>query len=278
MRYQRCVARSTIAAALGCSALVICPEFAKASLVQLASWMPIPNTTSSAYPEINYTAAGLQTGAGAIGNTPGDGNLPPSQQMPGGLELDTVAYAPVPYSFNSSIYTGGTGYYDTSLTFTGLAPVGPAQQINFGTFIQDSQALGPGTFTLTATDVSPVNSEVLLMGTVTGATLVTGVDGGTSGATFNADGITYTGGAIVASLPSYAELSGNDMSISMVTVNPPFGVSTQTGQLNPFTSNATGIFDLNLSGANTSVPEPATLSVLALGAGSLMLRRRQAKN
>src|SRR5580658_2399007 len=148
MRYQRCVARSTITAALGLSALSVCPEFARASLVQLASWMPIPNTTSSAYPEINYTASGLQTGAGAIGNTPGDGNLPPSQQVPGGLESDTVVYAPIPYSFNSSVFTGGTGYYDTSLTFSGLAPSGSAQQINFGSFTEDSQALGSGTFTL----------------------------------------------------------------------------------------------------------------------------------
>jgi len=242
----------------------------KASVVELATWQPVPN---SSLPEINYTAAGLQTGAGAIGN--GDGNLPVQSQTPGGLETDTIVNAPIPFSFNSSVFTGGTGYYDTTLTFSGLAPVGPATQTTIVPgIIQDTQLLGPGSFSLTST--APAGSLPLITGIISGATLVTGVDGGNSGAVFNADGITYTGGVIISALPATAVLAGNDMSISMTAITPAFGVSgTAPFQLNPFTAAATGLFDINET--SNVVPEPGTLALAIFGVGALGLRRRRTK-
>lgn len=266
--------RLCAAAVLASITFAFGPQLARASVISLASWAPVPNPGNNSFPEIAYnTTTGLQTGAGAIGN--GDGNLPPTSQTAGGLETDTVVNAPIPFSFASSTFTGGTGYYDTSLTFTGLLPSGTAVQSvisPIGPIIEDSQLLGSGTFTLTST--APSGSVVLLTGNISGATLVTGVDGGNSGATFNADGVTYTGGIIAAALPNYAILSGNDMSIGMTAVTPAFGINGQTGQLNSFTADATGSFDINLAGSFNSIPEPATFSLLALGV-TLSLRRRR---
>ncbi|HTW94423.1 MAG TPA: hypothetical protein VMD30_06510, partial [Tepidisphaeraceae bacterium] len=161
MRTSRSI-KPLLAIAVGIGVSAIYPQFSKASVVELASWEPVPNTTSSAYPEIVYTSGvGLATGAGAMSN--GDGNLPPSAQTPGGLETDTVAYNPQPYSFNSSVFTGGTGYYDTSLTFTGLAPSGFATQTANGPITQDSQLLSGGTFTLSLTSAAPNSSTLPLL-------------------------------------------------------------------------------------------------------------------
>jgi hypothetical protein len=233
--------------------------------IELLNWAPVPDSVAT---EINYdTTAGLQTGPGAIGN--GDGNLPVTNQTPGGLQADTIVTAPIPFSFPSSIFTGGTGYYDTTLIFGGLAPVGAAQVINFGPFSEDSQALGSGTFALIST--APAGPVLLLSGTIAGATVVTGIDGGTSGAVFNSEGVTYTGGAIFANFPSNFIATGNDMSISMTAIAPPFGINGMSGQLNSFTADATGEFDVN-------TPEPATLGMMALVGSSLLMRRRQARS
>jgi hypothetical protein len=170
---------------------------AHAALVEFVNWAAVP--ASATVPEINYdTTLGLQAGPGAIGN--GDGNLPVTNQTPGGLQVDTIVNAPVPFSFPDSLFTGGTGYYDVTLSFTGLNPIGPASQQLVGPFTEDSQLLGTGTFTLTST--APAGSVVLLTGTIQGATVVTGINGGNAAASFNADGVSYTGGVIAAALPS----------------------------------------------------------------------------
>jgi hypothetical protein len=237
---------------------------AQAALVEFVNWAAVP--ASATVPEINYdTTLGLQAGPGAIGN--GDGNLPVANQTPGGLQVDTVVNAPIPFSFPDSLFTGGTGYYDVTLSFTGLTPIGPASQQLVGPFTEDSQLLGPGTFTLTST--APAGSVVLLTGTIQGATVVTGIAGGNAAASFNADGVSYIGGVIAAALPANAVLSGNDMSISMTAVEPPLGINPNTLQLASFTADATGIFDVNV------VPEPTTISLLALGTAALGFRRRR---
>jgi hypothetical protein len=242
--------------------------------VELLTWSPVPTSGAT---EINYdTTAGLQTGPGAIGN--GDGTLPVTAQTPGGLQSDTIVNVPLPIpgSFPSSLLTGGTGFYDTTLVFGGLAPVGSAVSINLGGGLyEDSQVLGSGTFALYSTTPAlygnPATETLLLGGTITAATVVTGIDMGTSGAAFNSQGVTYTGGAIVTYLPSYAILSGNDMSVSMTTIAPPFSINGMTGQLNSFTANATGLFDIN-------TPEPATLGIMTLVGSSLLVRRRRVRS
>jgi hypothetical protein len=232
---------------------------AGAAVITLLQWAPVPSDPT---PEIVYTAGvGLATGPGAIGN--GDGNLPPAGQTPGGLETDTVVTAPIPFSFNSSIFTGGTGYYDTTLTFTGMAPAGPAIQIPIGPANEDIQPLGPGTFTLTST--APSGAVLLMSGTITGANLITGVDGSTSSAQLDGNGVNYTGGLILANAPLGSVAAGNSMAISMTALTPPLGVVG--GVLQTFHADASGLFDINV------VPEPASIGLI--GVGLLMLKRRR---
>jgi hypothetical protein len=238
-------------------------------LVTLLNWAAVPDGGSPTFPVIDYTGSALTTGIGAIGN--GDGNLAPSLQLPGGLQVDTPFNVPIPYSFTDSTFTGGTGYYDATLTFSGLAAIGPASTSTVGPFVQDSQLLGSGSFTLTSTSVAPASSVVLLTGTIAGASVVTGFQGGNAAAAFNADGVTYTGGLLVTGLPATYVLSDNDMSISMTGVTPAIGVNPTTGQLNAFNADATGLFDINVN--DNVVPEPGMLSLLAFGVGSMAMRR-----
>jgi hypothetical protein len=245
-------------------ALGLHSQFVSAAPITLLNWAPAPNSINPPFAEIVYNGANLQTCPGAQSN--GDGNLPPANQTPGGLQVDTIANAPVPFSFPSSVFTGGTGYYDATLVFTGLAPIGAAVQAGG----IDVQALGGGTFSLISTNVAP-GPVLLLSGTINNANIV-GADGGAAGAVIDAHGITYTGGAILAALtPGTFTTSGNDMSIEMTAVIPNFSINPGTLQLNSFTGDATGSFDIN------AVPEPASMSLLVLGAVTITARRRRGR-
>jgi hypothetical protein len=228
----------------------------RAAVITFVQWSPVP---SNSLPEMVYNSVtGLSTGAGAISN--GDGNLPLAAQTPGGLETDTIVNAPIAFSFNSSVLTGGTGYYDTTLAFTsGMAPSGAATQ--FGPL--DIQELTPGTFTLTSSTAT--GSVLLLSGTISGANLITGVDGSTSAAQLDGNGVNYTGGIILAAAPTGSVMAGNSMSISMTAVTPP--LLDAGNVLQSFTADASGLFDINV------VPEPATIGLM--GMGLLMLKRRR---
>jgi hypothetical protein len=250
--------------ALVAAVTVFAASSAHAAPIELLNWAPVPDSVSPPFPEINYTGANLQTDIGAQSN--GDGNLPPSNQTPGGLQVDTIVNAPVPFSFPSSLFTGGTGYYDATFSLIGLAPVGPAVQVPLGGgIVQDSQVLGTGQFLITSTTAG--GSVVLLSGNIANA-VITGIDGGAAGAVFDAHGVTYTGGAIFAAFPATFVPTGNDFSISMTSVAPPFGVNPGNGQLAAFHADATGQFDVN------TVPEPATMSLGLVAAAGLTLRRR----
>ncbi len=211
----------------------------------------------------------MATGPGAQSSS--DGNLPLATQAPGGLFSNTVANAPAPYSFPSG---GGTGYYDTTLVFSGLAPSAFATSSPLGGgFFLDSQLLGPGTFTLYSTNVAP-GPVILLQGTIANA-VITGLDGGGAGAVIDASGITYTGGAVFGAFPGNWQTSGNNMSISLTSAIPNFSIDGGSGYLNAFQADATGEFDVFVTG----VPEPSTLTLGAFGlAGVFTLLRRRTKN
>jgi hypothetical protein len=252
--------------ALALGAVVFQSHSSQASVITLLNWAPVPDGGTPNWPVINYTGGavnGLQTDIGAIGN--GDGNLPPTQQTPGGLQIDSPLTAPIPFSFPDSMFTGGTGYYDATLTFTGLAPLGNAVKTPIGPVTVDSQSLGAGTFAIIST--APAGSVVLLSGNITPGSVLTGDDGGMAGADFNSSGVDYTGGVLLsAAVAAGFSPLNNDMAISMTGVIPAFGVGANQ-QLNAFTSDATGLFDIH------SVPEPTTLTLGLLGVGALAMRR-----
>ena len=56
---------SFVALVVGLSALGLNANPLHANVIELLNWAPVPDST---LPEINYTAVGLQTGPGAIGN------------------------------------------------------------------------------------------------------------------------------------------------------------------------------------------------------------------
>jgi hypothetical protein len=61
-------------------------------------------------------------------------------------------------------------------------------------------------------------------------------------------------------------VAGNSMSIGMTDVVPSIGINLNDGFLNDFTANATGLF--------SALPEPTSLTLIAMAVGSLLLRRR----
>ncbi|MGA2585096.1 MAG: PEP-CTERM sorting domain-containing protein [Tepidisphaeraceae bacterium] len=221
----------------------------------------------------NPSVPAFTNDTGALGN--GDGNLPLNQQTAPGLEAITAYPVTAPGADPNS----NSVFYDTSLYLSGLAANGSAVQTTLPFGVEDSQSLGSGSFQLwstsgnstPATPTLPVtnpNMVLLLSGNISSATIA-GLDGGSDGATFSAPGgVTYTGGLLLtALLANGGSATGGDISFSMVNVIPGFGINAGSHQLNPFTSDATGLLDI------TAVPEPTSLGVLAIGSMFLMRRR-----
>ena len=240
--------------------LALC-SFVSASTI--VDFKPLPISPTD--PEFQFSRAlgsgipAFRTAFGAIGNA--DGTLPLVNQTPGGLLVETpFLIGGIP---GSQFTAGSTLFSDSTLEFTsGLVASGPA--VNAGVFVQP---LSSGAFILYSTDPDGPGvllPTLLLSGSITNASYVTGL--GNAGATFNALGVTYTGGVIYnALLSSGGSAIGNSMSISMTDVAPPFAIAND-GYLGDFTANGTGLFN--------AVPEPSSLALFVMALGTLVLRRR----
>jgi len=237
--------------------LALCSFVSAATIVD---FKPLP--ISPTVPEFKFDRA-LGAGipvfrhdVGAVGNN--DGTLPVVNQTPGGLLVETPFIIPgIP---GSQFAAASTLFFDSSLIFTGgLQANGPA--INAGGVL--IQQLTPGSFQLFSTGPAPT---LLLSGFMSSASFIVGV--GDAGSVFSSQDVNYTGGAIYNALVAAGgSTSGNSMSISMTDITPGLNIA-RDGYLADFNANATGLFNANV------VPEPTSLTLLAIAMGSLLLRRR----
>ncbi|HVT30636.1 MAG TPA: PEP-CTERM sorting domain-containing protein [Lacipirellulaceae bacterium] len=255
--------RKRIALAATAASLAI---YSFASAATIVDFKPLP--VSPTMPEFQFNRAlggGIpvfRAAAGATGN--GDGTLPVPNQVAGGLDAETPFIIPGIPGSAINFAAGTTEFFDSTLQFpAGLAANAPAIAAG-GAFIQQ---LSPGTFNLFSTDPpGPQLPTLLLSGNISTASFVIGAFN--AGAAFNATGVNYTGGVIFNALVAAGgTVNGNSLSFSMVDVAPPFGIAGD-GFLANFTANGTGLFNVNV------IPEPASLTLVALAAGALFFRRR----
>jgi hypothetical protein len=252
--------------------------------LQLLQLQPIP--VSPAAPEFSWTGANgnFVTGPGAVGN--GDGDLAVGLQTSPGLELDTPLNVPgVP----NSVFVAGSGttFYDCTMTMSSINSNGQptADLSDKGAFIliptqEATQNLSSGAFSIFSTPATDVPGQLpvlLLSGVLTDNTFSVPLGGTSAG--FESESITYTGGAILTALLAAGGTNTGSASISLISLDGSIGVNdtgplvgglVDSATIAAFDGNASGVFD-----TPNPVPEPASLSVIAM-AGLMGLRRRRA--
>jgi hypothetical protein len=224
----------------------------------LVNFMPTPVVAGPQdAPELVWTGANLTAGAGALGNA--DGNKPVTQQSPGGLQIQTPLRIDAAANGKVINDNNSTTFFDVTMVLSGLPAVGTVQALGGAVF----QGIGTGEFQLLST-AQGGPSQVLLAGTIDDG-LITGT--GTAGNVISTH-VTYTSGLIYDKLiASGLSAGGGSLSFNMIEITPPLP-GGPGGTLTAFAADAGGLFGV--------VPEPATASVLVLGAAGLGMRRRRA--
>jgi hypothetical protein len=229
--------------------------------VQLVSMSPDP--VSKNLSEVIWTGAQLQTGPGSANN--GDGSQPAFLQTAPGLNVQTPL--PILGVTGSQLNDNGTPgdptddtttFFDVSLVLTGLPGAGPLQVDNVAGMQVFTQPIGAGTYELLATD-----GTSLLKGTIGNALFVGVKFAGEDSGSVQSIAVTFDSGKIVDAMP-VSEPKVGSLSWSLLDLNLADG----GGMLAPFTANLTGLF--------STIPEPASISLLGFGALALLRRSRKA--
>jgi hypothetical protein len=227
-----------------------------------------PDPISPQMDEIGWTGNALAQRAGSVGSN--DGTLPPSNQTPGGLQIQTpFSITGVPGSTINAL-DGSTTFYDVTLQVTGMLFSGPAvTNVIFPGITLISQPVGSGAFSLTSTGPSFID---LLSGTVNDLVIV-GLAGQNTGS-IQSSTVTYTSGKIYDELVSHHGTLTGTLSWSLLDIGSS-GLKIGGGglgtNLSPFDADQTGQFNTPF------IPEPATLSLLGLGVGAMILGRWRRK-
>lgn len=231
-----------------------------ASATLLVDFKPQPtgDQPEVVFGSVGPSAPALRAGPGSQAN--GDGHLPLAGQTPGGLAIET------PYAVSGLIAGkvanpgGTTSFYDVALILTGLQVSAPAGAN--GSLVY--QALGAGQFQLVSTD----GATVLLNGQIDDAVILSSGQG--EGTVLSAH-VHYLGGAIFAALVQ-AEGLGNPQSLpgefswSLLNMQAAPPMNQPGAYLPEFTADVVGQFGV-------TIPEPATLGLLALSTLPLLRRR-----
>ena len=253
--------------ALAIAALCCFSPSAFAALLVDFKALPI----SPSDPEVKWNISGLvaaPTANGSQGN--GDGLMPIANQTVGGLIIETplTVNAPLQGGSINAANGGSTTFSDVTLILSNFNSSGAATEFN-GLL---DQPLGPGFFQLKSTPQSVGGPVDLLVGSINSAH-ISGIKNADSGSVLSGD-VTYTGGLIANALNSAqghavgTPIPGGSLSFSLLDIDNKLTINGTTGRLSDFSANATGQFGTPV------VPEPASLSLLAIGACGLLFRRK----
>ena len=247
---------------------------APASAGFIVNFLPQPSSPG-AY-ELIWDGMELYEGPGALGTGygagPGDGELPTDEQTKPGLLLETPFNIPGVLGSEVSDDLSATRFYDVTLdvipTEQGATQGLVASQDALEFYGTVMQLLGGADFKIYSTDPDDTDEDnytLLLAGTI-GNAVITGLKNASTGATLSAN-VTYTDGVILNYVPG-TDITG-ELSWSLADVTPALDIDPGTDRLVGFGANVVGQFIL--------VPEPAALSIIALGGSFVLLRRKKRK-